>query len=124
MLHAPRAAHSRTSGIRSHRWISGGSSFMRGSFLLHKRMHFPGAVRPARPARWAAENSLSVSVTRFCIPVETFIRLMRESPESMTHVTPGTVSDVSATAEEIITRRTFSFGSERTAFCASNEMLE
>ena len=66
----PHVMHSRTSDVKSVRKISGSVFFARMSNSFHKRMHFPGAVRPARPARCSAEKKLILSVTSFSMPAE------------------------------------------------------
>ena len=78
----------------------------------------------AQRALCAAENSLSFSVTRFSMPVERFMRFTRESPESITHVTPGTVSEVSAIAEDRITRVVPAGGGVSMCFCSLKEIDE
>ena len=123
----PRSLHSRTRVTRSARKISGGKSLMRESCWFHKRMQVPSHKRPARPFLCSAENSLSVWVVSFSIPVFKSMLFTRASPESITIVTPETVSEVSAIAEERITRR-FCFssllGGVIMRFCSCSVMLE
>ena len=111
----------RTGSDKSARKISGGFCRIRGSFLFHKRMHFPAFTRPARPARWSALKRDSRSVTSFSIPVFRSIFLVRENPESITTDTSGTVSDVSAIAEERITLIFESFDGESAFLCSKSE---
>ena len=97
---APKAARSSTSGVRSATMISG---VRRGgrcscSGRVHRRMHRPGAVRPARPARCSAASLDTGTVTRRCMPVRGSKRGSRESPPSITVWTPSMVIDVSAMA--------------------------
>ena len=121
----PRSLHSRTSGTRSARKISGGKSFTRTSCFSQSLIQVPSQRRPARPFLCSAENSLSFSVVSFSIPVFISILFTRERPLSITTFTPGTVSDVSAIAEERITRLlSAGLAGEIIRFCSSREILE
>ena len=72
---------------------------------VHNRTHTPGAVRPARPARWSALARLMASVRSALRPRRGSMRKMRARPLSTTMRTPGMVIDVSATLVATITLR-------------------
>ena len=93
---------------------------MRTSISFHKRMQRPAHNLPARPERCSAEKTLSFSVTSRSIPAETFMRLIRAFPVSITVETQGTVRDVSAIADDKIMRVSALSGSSRTFFCSVN----
>lgn len=67
---------------------------------LHSLTQAPGASLPALPALWSAEDLEIGSVTSFSTPLLASWRGTRERPESTTEVTPGTVSEDSATGVE------------------------
>ena len=119
-LAAPHFRHSKTRAVKSVRRISGGVLWRRTSCSFHKRTQCPAQSRPARPARCSAEKTLSFSVTSRSIPAETFIRLTRAFPVSMTVETHGTVRDVSAMADDKIMRVRALSGSSRIFFCSAN----
>ena len=103
----PAALSERTTSARSRRLTSGNSEAARCSWslLIHNRTQRPGAVRPARPARWSAEARLIFSTSKVLIPRRASWHAMRARPLSTTRVTPSMVSDVSATLVETMILR-------------------
>ena len=79
-------------------WISGSSNAEnpRSSRCDHSRMHRPGPVRPARPARWSAEARLIRPSLHRSMPRSGSKLTDRDSPVSMTVSTPSMVIEVSA----------------------------
>ena len=71
----------------------------------HKRIQTPGATRPHRPARCAADACEISSIGSRCTFNRREYRLVRAVPVSMTARTPGTVIDVSATLVASTIRR-------------------
>jgi len=104
---APQRASSSASGARSELRISGGvcAASVTCAPSPHSRHALPGAVRPARPARCAAEACEMRAVTRRCMPVPGSNIERRASPESTTTRTPSMVSEVSAMFVDRITLR-------------------
>ena len=68
-------------------------------------MQTPGAVRPARPVRWSADDWLIFSMSSVLKPRHESCRGMRASPLSITSRMPSMVSEVSATLVETTTLR-------------------
>ena len=101
------AASSSSVRDRSTRSTSGSSCSRRpaSSARDQSRTQRPGPRRPARPARWVADERLMPARRRRSSPVRTSKRATRASPESTTAVTPSTVSAVSATLVASTTRR-------------------
>ena len=100
----PAALSVSTTSAKSSRFTSGNSC--NGRFSCSRSVHnltqTPGAVRPARPARWSADATEILSMSNVLIPRCGSYRAMRASPPSTTAVTPSIVSDVSATLVETI----------------------
>ena len=99
MSSIPAALSVRTTSERSSRRTSGSSWGARWacSRSVHRRTQTPGAVRPARPARWSALAAEIRSTSSVLMPRCGSKRAMRARPESTTAVTPSMVSEVSAT---------------------------
>ena len=95
----PLALSVSTTSARSSRRTSGVSCAGRSacSASVQRRRQWPGAVRPARPARWSAEARLIFSTRSVLMPRYGSNRAMRACPESITRRTPSMVSEVSAT---------------------------
>ena len=100
----PAAFRLKRVSARSRRLISESSrrGLLEWSRSVHRRTQSPGAVRPARPARWDADAALIFSMRRVLIPRFGSYRATRARPESITNVTPSIVSEVSATLVETI----------------------
>ncbi|QJW93467.1 hypothetical protein FTUN_0973 [Frigoriglobus tundricola] len=103
---SPRAASCSTAPHRSTRLISGTVCSGRPRWLgsSQRRTHTPGAVRPARPARWSAEAREIGTSRKRSMPTDGSNSICRARPQSTTAVTPSTVTDVSAT---FVARTTF-----------------
>ncbi len=91
------------------------------SILLHSRYATPGSVRPARPARWSADERLVVTVVSRLSPVRASKRGSRARPASITIRTPSTVSDVSAMSVDNTTRRRPAGDGANARSCSSSE---
>ncbi len=100
----PQANTSSTAPARSILWTSGSRCGRRRSLSSQRRRAVPGPVRPARPARCAAESAEMRSVSRRSIPFSGSKRRTLCRPESTTSVTPSIVSEVSA---RLVARMTF-----------------
>ena len=94
----PQRAQSSTNPARSASMISGGSKGTRPSVSAasHSRIATPGAVRPARPARWVTAAWLDRTVTKRDRPTLRSSCGRRDRPESTTTRTPSMVILVSA----------------------------
>ncbi len=103
----PDAFSVRTTSERSRRLTSGSSWAGRWpcSRSVQSLTHTPGAVRPARPARWSALAAEIFSTSSVLIPRTGSKRATRASPLSITAVTPSIVSEVSATLVETMILR-------------------
>src|SRR5437660_1333229 len=60
-------------------------------------MQMPSEVRPHRPLRWFADACETGSIGSRCTLVLALYREIRAVPGSITYLTPGTVSEVTAT---------------------------
>mmetsp|Transcript_10773 Transcript_10773/g.44578 ORF Transcript_10773/g.44578 Transcript_10773/m.44578 type:complete len:205 (-) Transcript_10773:1826-2440(-) len=81
------------------RWISGTgllSSSCWYDHAVYRRKAFPGAVRPARPARCIAAALDTGVTTRLAMPLRGLKAFCLTNPGSMTYLMPSMVSDVSA----------------------------
>mmetsp|Transcript_28819 Transcript_28819/g.94163 ORF Transcript_28819/g.94163 Transcript_28819/m.94163 type:complete len:248 (+) Transcript_28819:916-1659(+) len=104
------------------RCTSGGVTFANSSSYTirgYRRKHFPGAVRPARPARCVACTLLMGSTASVSMPVCASNRRCFTIPGSITKRIPGTVSEVSAMLVATTTRRHPSGFEPKTATCIS-----
>ena len=115
----PDARKSNNVSQRSTRRISETSLAGRASWSVfdQRRIHRPGPVRPARPARCSAEACEIGSTKSVSIPRNGSKRAIRAKPESMTARIPGIVTEVSATLVETII---FRFAPGRTARSCSS----
>ena len=95
----PSHSNERTVWLKSTRSTSGISDSCRFDccFSLHNRMQRPGAVRPARPARWSADAKLIGSGKIEFMPRVLSKEDFLAKPESITIRTPSMVREVSAT---------------------------
>ena len=102
----PHAAASRSAWVRSATSISGAGQAGKdaNSDWETQRTTMPGPSRPARPARWFAEDCAHELVTRPEKPRAMSSRGPRARQASTTARTPGTVTDDSAIAVDTITR--------------------
>mmetsp|Transcript_22889 Transcript_22889/g.68705 ORF Transcript_22889/g.68705 Transcript_22889/m.68705 type:complete len:384 (+) Transcript_22889:1076-2227(+) len=103
----PQAASSSTTCVQSAERSAGAAKASKALYSASEkmRMHRPGAVRPARPARWSAEARLMARVVRRRRPVSSSMVATRARPESTTAVTPANVSEASAIGLATMTRR-------------------
>ena len=103
----PLAFKVSTTSARSSRFTSGNSCAARCacSRSVHKRTQRPGAVRPARPARWSALAREIFSTSSVLMPRLGSNFACRARPASTTMVTPSMVSEVSATLVETMILR-------------------
>ena len=85
-------------------WVCSSSSLMK-SFSVNSRKHFPGRVRPARPARCCAD-AFEIGVTsRDSTRIRGLYNFCLEKPGSTTYTIPSMVRDVSATFVDTMTFR-------------------
>ena len=108
----PHAAKSRSGEVRSLRKISGSRNGRRArcSCSVHSLTHTPGAVRPARPARWSAASRDIGSVVSDALPLASTRETLCK-PVSITTRTPSMVRLVSAMVVASTTlRRPFGSG--------------
>ena len=69
------------------RWISGmmlSSSSLRYAHFVYSRKHMPGATRPARPARWLADDLATGVTMSDSIPVRGLYEFCLLKPGSIT----------------------------------------
>ena len=118
----PLALSVSTTSDKSNRFTSGSSCGARFacSRSAHSRTHTPGAVRPARPARWSALATEIFSIISVLIPRCGSNRAMRANPQSITIVTPSIVSEVSATFVETMIFRVAYFCTARSCCSGGN----
>jgi hypothetical protein len=103
----PLAFKVSTTSLKSSRFTSGSSCAARPacSRSVQRRTQRPGAVRPARPARWSALAREIFSTSRVLMPRFGSNFACRANPASTTIVTPSMVSEVSATLVETMILR-------------------
>ena len=96
-----RAAEARSATVISARGCAGAAAKL---FSSKQRTTVPGPWRAARPARCTQEARDAETVTSPLMPRVASRRGSRASPESMTSLTPGTVSEDSASEVETMMR--------------------
>ena len=84
----------------------------------------PGAVRPARPARWIADALDTGTTWSDSMPVRALNEFCLQKPVSTTYTMPSIVSDVSAMFVARMTLRPSGGAASKMRACASAGSVE